>query len=101
MLTSIDRVRGITIIPCQRGRPPDVYFARREKLNYATFAGWVSRAQRESVVKSPIKFAELRMPLTAPSAPPEHLLEVRLVDGTAVRGGRVADVVALIRALRS
>jgi transposase-like protein len=74
-------------------------FARREKINYATFAGWVAKAQRASVARGPMQFAELRMPFTAPPSGDE--LEVRLPDGTVLRGARVADVVALVRALRS
>ena len=29
-------------------------FARRERLNYATFAGWVAKTQRSAVAKRPI-----------------------------------------------
>jgi hypothetical protein len=32
---------------------------------------------------------------------PGNALEVRLPDGTVLRGGRVADLVSLVRALRS
>lgn len=72
-------------------------FARREGINYATFAGWVT-AQRAVPAKIPIKFAEVRMPPAGPrdDAP----LEVRLPDGTMVRGGTVADLVTLLKALR-
>ncbi len=76
-------------------------FARRERLNYATFAGWVAKAQRTTVAKRPIEFAELRMPFAPAGATPTEQLEVRLPDGTVLRGGRVADLVALVRALRS
>ncbi len=76
-------------------------FARRERLNYATFAGWVAKAQRSPVAKRPIEFAELRMPFITPPTGSDDQLEVRLPDGTVLRGGRVADVVALVRALRS
>jgi len=76
-------------------------FARRERLKYATFAGWVAKAQREVVAKRPVQFAELRMPFVAPNTGSGDQLEVRLPDGTVLRGGRVADVVALVRALRS
>ena len=75
-------------------------FARRERINYATFTGWVAKGQRSSVVKRPIEFTELRMPLVPTSAESSDRLEVRLPDGTVLRGGRVADVVALVRALR-
>jgi transposase-like protein len=76
-------------------------FARRESVKYSTLAGWVAKAPRAVLAKSPIKFAEVRLPLAAPSPPPGDQLEVRLPDGTVLRGGRVADVVALARALRS
>lgn len=75
-------------------------FARRERLKYATFAGWVAKAQRPTLAKGPIEFAELRMPFAAPAPASGDHLEVRLPDGTVLRGGRVADVVALVRALR-
>jgi transposase-like protein len=76
-------------------------FARRERIKYATFAGWVAKAGRTAVAKRPIQFAELRMPLPAPSAAMDDRLEVRLPDGTVLRGARVAEVVALVRALRA
>lgn len=74
-------------------------FARRERINYATFAGWVAKAQRGAMVKAPIKFAEMAFPFAAPASP-GHQLEVRLPDGTVLRGSRVNEVVALVRALR-
>ncbi len=73
-------------------------FARREGINYATFAGWVA-AQRAQPAKSPIKFTEVKLPSLPP--PDDAPLEVRLPDGTMVRGGKVADLVALLKALRS
>lgn len=77
-------------------------FARREGINYATFAGWVLKAQQSAGPKSPIKFAEMRLPLPAAvNEPADERLEVRLPDGTVLRGRRVADVVALVRGLRS
>ena len=76
-------------------------FAWRERINYATFAGWVAKAQRTTVAKRAIDFAEVQMPLAALAAPSRDQLEVRLRDGTVLRGGRVADLVALVRALRS
>jgi transposase-like protein len=75
-------------------------FARRERINYATFAGWVAKASREPSAHPPLKFAELALPFTPPPALPAEVLEVRLADGTVLRGSRVADVVALVRALR-
>ena len=76
-------------------------FARREKINYATFAGWVAKTQRTSLAKGPIKFAEVRLPSTGShGAASGEQLEVRFPDGTVLRGRRVADLVALVRALR-
>jgi transposase-like protein len=75
-------------------------FARRERINYATFAGWVAKAQRSTLAKPSIKFAEMTFPVTSTAAPVDQL-EVRLPDGTMLRGNRVVDVVALVRALRT
>lgn len=74
-------------------------FARREGINYATFAGWVA-AQRAEPAKSPIKFTEVKLP-SLPPPREDAALEVRLPDGTMVRGGKVADLIALLKALRS
>lgn len=73
-------------------------FARRERINYATFAGWVAKAAQGKVVKAPIKFAEVALPQVAREAVP---LEVRFADGTLVRGARVDEVAALVRLLRA
>lgn len=75
-------------------------FARREKLNYATFAGWVAKAGEPGKVKSPIKFTEVQLPFAPPSVSGGDQLEVRLADGTLVRGKGVVEVAALVRALR-
>jgi transposase-like protein len=76
-------------------------FARREGINYATFAHWVAKAPRPTAAKAPLKFAELRLPLaSAIPEPAGEWLEVRWPDGTVLRGARVADLVALARALR-
>lgn len=76
-------------------------FARRERIKYATFAGWVAKAEQGAVAKRPIQFAEVRMPFVGPSAGADDRLEVRLADGTVLRGSRVNDLVALVRALRA
>ena len=75
-------------------------FARRERINYATFAGWVSKATARGGAKAPIKFAQVTLPLAPPSAAVDPL-EVRLADGTVLRGNRVSDLVTLVRALRA
>ena len=75
-------------------------FTRREKVNYSTFAGWVLRSQgRGGRRRKAVRFAEVR--LAAPWTTPAAALEVRLVDGTTVRGSAAAEVAALVRALRS
>src|SRR5437879_3279662 len=74
-------------------------FARREGIKYATFAHWVLQAQKRRIVKSGIKFAEVRLP-TTPRESVGDRIEVHLPDGTVLRGQRVADLVALVQALR-
>lgn len=71
-------------------------FARREGINYTTFAGWMHR-EGTAAMNAPIKFTELRMPS---ASMPSGSLEIRLPDGTVVCGSRVTDLVTLIRALR-
>jgi len=76
-------------------------FARREGLKYSTFAGWVLRsAARSSDGIAPVRFAEVRLPMAAPS-PSAPGMEVRLVDGTVARGANGVELAALVRALRS
>jgi transposase-like protein len=75
-------------------------FARRERIKYATFAGWVAKASREPGAHLPLKFAELALPFAPPPALPAEELKVRLADETLLPGSRVADMVALVRALR-
>lgn len=76
-------------------------FARRERINYATFAGWVVKEQKAAVAANPpIRFAEMRLPLASANESSVQPIEVRLPDGTVLRGSRVADVVTLVKALR-
>ena len=75
-------------------------FARREGVKYSTFAGWVSKSERRGKsARPPVRFAELRLPL--PVGLNGTGLEVRLVDGTVVRGSMAAEVATLVRALRA
>jgi transposase-like protein len=77
-------------------------FARRESVNYTTFAGWIAKAGKALSSRSPMKFAEVRLPTPPPvGAGRGDQVEVRLPDGTVLRGGRVADLVAVIKALRT
>lgn len=73
-------------------------FARREGVRYTTLCNWVQReGKADAVAKEPttVRFAEMTLPPSAAGG-----LEVRLPDGTAIRGERVAELVALVRALR-
>lgn len=76
-------------------------FARREKIKYPTFANWVLKTAKQPINRSAIDFAELRMPLMSPSNDVvANRLEVRLPDGTVVRGVQVEELAALVRALK-
>jgi hypothetical protein len=76
-------------------------FARRERLKYPTFAAWVWKAAKQPARRGAIDFAEVRLPLMAPSSEAAgDRLEVRLPDGTVVRGARVEEIAALVRALK-
>ena len=80
-------------------------FARREGINYSTMAGWVHRDHPKCAgsTKRAIEFAQVQLPIAAmPQLPASRAeLEVRLPDGTVLRGGRLTDLVALVKALRS
>lgn len=76
-------------------------FARRESITYSTLAGWVARAAKRVGAREPIKFAQVQMPRMRTPSETAALLEVRLSDGTLVRGGSVRDVIAVVRGLRS
>jgi hypothetical protein len=72
-------------------------FARREGVRYPTFASWVQQQRAANAAAAPkVRFAEVQLPanLGAPA------LEVRLVDGTVVRGADAPAVAALVLALR-
>lgn len=93
-------------------------FARREGVIYSSFAAWVQLARRggaerkgpESRPREPgaagrpsqrVNFVEAGLSPTLLARSPAAELEVRLVDGTVVRGSRAAELAALVRALRS
>jgi transposase-like protein len=77
-------------------------FARREGLAYSTFAGWVWKSDRARgsgpATALPVRFAQVQLPVTAGLT---ASLEVRLVDGTLVRGSTAAELALLVRALRA
>lgn len=75
-------------------------FARREGINYFTFATWL-RKKRLTAAMAPVAkptFVEVGVP--APPALPPSRLEVVLSDGVIIRGIDGAAVAALVRALR-
>jgi len=75
-------------------------YARREGLAYSSFASWVLKSAQQGGRPFPtVRFAEVELPATA-KATVAATLEVRLPDGTLLRGGRVDELAALTRALR-
>lgn len=86
-------------------------FARREGIKYTTFCCWAQaerrkgrlpvasagRKQRRVQAAPPMRFVEAKLPGPARGAP----LEVRLPDGTMLRGSDAAELAALVRALRA
>lgn len=74
-------------------------FARQEGIRYTTFCSWLHRWEvadgRGTAVTKAVRFAEVALPSSAGRS-----LEVRLPDGTTVRGERVGELAALVRALR-
>lgn len=78
-----------------------VAFAQREGIRYNTFIWWLKQRRERGELKRPAKpmqFAEYRLPgASLPTAP----LEVCLPDGTTLRGGSPAELVEMIKALRS
>ncbi len=75
-------------------------FARREGIEYSTFAGWVLKAAHKRPTAKNPRFAEVRVGAVLASTVPAGVLEVRLPDGTMVRGAGTADLAALVKALR-
>lgn len=83
-------------------------FARREGITYTTFCCWAQAERRQGKlavapagrkrrrVVPPVRFIEAALAPTPVSAP----LEVRLPDGTLLRGGSAAELAKLVRALK-
>lgn len=71
-------------------------FARREGINYFTFATWLRKKRLAEMprVQRPA-FVEVGLRAAAPSR-----LEVVLTDGVIIRGMDSAEVAALVRGLR-
>ena len=87
-------------------------FARREGIRYSTFCTWAQterrsgglppapagRKRRRRAGAQAVRFAEVRLSGLPASLPG---LEVRLPDGTLLRGGNAMELAALVRALRA
>jgi len=75
-------------------------FAAREGLCYSTFAHWVQKALKAGVrpagQQQAVQFAQVQLPASLHTAS----LEVRLPDGTVIRGERAEELAKLVRALR-
>ena len=76
-------------------------FARRESIEYSTFAGWVLKAARKRPTPKRPRFAEVQVGPGLNTAAAPGLLEVHLPDGTTARGSNATELAALVRALRS
>lgn len=85
-------------------------FARREGITYTTFCCWAQserrkgrlpvapagRKRRRTETVPPVRFIEAALAPTPASAP----LEVRLPDGTMLRGASATELAKLVRALK-
>lgn len=87
-------------------------FTRREGIRYSTFCTWAQaerqrgglppaqpgRKRRRRVGSPAVRFAEVQLPAIGAPVPG---LEVRLPDGTLLRGGSAVELAALVQALRA
>jgi transposase-like protein len=93
------RRRELLALFCESGLTRQA-FARQEGIRYTTFCTWVQREEKAGgrsapAAKAAVRFAEVARPAGAARG-----LEVRLADGTTLRGERVEELAALVRALR-
>ena len=70
-------------------------FAAREGVSYHTLVTWLGRRRQERRGKPPaaVRFAEVRLPRMKPAS------EVCLPNGIVIRGGDIAEIAALAKAL--
>jgi hypothetical protein len=70
-------------------------FAREEGIKYSSLVRWLGLSRRGQVVaaKPPIRFAEVKFGARAPG------LEIVLPNGVMIRGGDVAQLAAMMKAL--
>jgi len=103
-ITPAARRRALVAAWRESGRT-QAAFARSEGVSYTTFASWVQAERRgwskaEGAPKPAPprpRFVEAHLP---PPVPVAHL-EVRLLDGTVLRGSHATDLAALVQALRA
>lgn len=88
-------------------------FARREGIRYSTFCTWAQaerqngklpvapagRKRRRGAGTPVVRFVEACLP--GPGQLPVPGLEVRLSDGTVLRGGSAVELATLVQALRA
>ena len=78
-------------------------FARREGIIYSSFAAWVQAARRAGKRRRrglpAVRFVEAKLPVVGPVS--GATLEVRLPDGTLLRGGSAAELAKLMQALKA
>ncbi len=70
-------------------------YAKANGINLNTLVYWLmlSRRSQAAPAKPPVRFAELRL------GGPTATLEVALPNGIVIRGGEVAQIAAMIKAL--
>lgn len=71
-------------------------FAKKEGVKYPTFVSWVQEHRRRSSTPK-VGFAELTLPRAVAGVAP---LEVRLADGTIIRGSQAEEVARLLKLIR-
>jgi hypothetical protein len=89
-------------------------FAERERINYTTFCTWAQAERRRG--RLPVApagrkpraaqrvggpFVEVQLASAAPPPASETGLEIRLADGTLLRGSSASELAKLARALRA
>ena len=97
-LTTSERREELVALWRQSGMT-QAAFVRREGIKYTTFCSWVQQRGRERgpTGSARTRFAEVQMPLVTGTP----AVEVRLADGTVVRGASAREVAAVVKALRS
>jgi hypothetical protein len=94
--------RAKLVRACHHSGLTQAQFTAREGLRYSTFAHWVQKAlkaaARSGGQEHAVQFAQVQLP----NSPSLHTasLEVRLPDGTVIRGEQADEIAKLLKALR-